>query len=72
MNAFYWRPVTQTNSLTQQNPWLDQVTQEDPNIYGVQMHIKTAEEKGIKDGDKVWIENPKAKRSGAGFRSAKG
>ncbi len=62
MNAFYWRPVTQCNSMTQQNPWLDEITQEDPNIYGIQMHSATAAEKGIKDGDKVWLENPEGKR----------
>jgi molybdopterin-containing oxidoreductase family molybdopterin binding subunit len=62
MNAFYWRAVTQTNSLTQQNPWLDEMSQEDSNVFGIQMHSKTAEEKGIKDGDKVWMENTDGKR----------
>jgi anaerobic selenocysteine-containing dehydrogenase len=62
MNAFYWRPVMQCNSMTQQNPYLDEITQEDPNINGIQMHRKTAAEKGIKDGDRVWVENPEGKR----------
>jgi anaerobic selenocysteine-containing dehydrogenase len=62
LNAFYWRPVTQTNSMTQQNPYLDEITQEDPNINGIQMHRKTAGEKGIKDGDYVWLENTDGKR----------
>jgi molybdopterin-containing oxidoreductase family molybdopterin binding subunit len=48
--------------MTQQNPYLDEITQEDPNIYGIQMYAKTAEQKGIKDGDKVWVENPEGKR----------
>jgi molybdopterin-containing oxidoreductase family molybdopterin binding subunit len=26
------------------------------------MHVKTAKEKGIKDGDKVWLENPQGHR----------
>jgi anaerobic selenocysteine-containing dehydrogenase len=26
------------------------------------MHVKTAEEKGIQNGDKVWMENPEGKR----------
>ena len=59
---FTGAPVTQCNSMTQQNPYLDEMTQEDPNIYGIQMHSKTAEEKGIKDGDMVWMENPEGKR----------
>jgi len=62
MHAFYWRAVTQTNSLTQQNPYLDEMSQEDTIVFGIQMHSKTAEEKGIKDGDKVWVENPEGKK----------
>jgi anaerobic selenocysteine-containing dehydrogenase len=26
------------------------------------MHSKTAAEKGIKDGDEVWVENPEGKK----------
>ncbi len=62
MHTFYWRAVTHCNSLTQQNPYLDEVSQEDPYIYSVQMHKKTAEEKGIAEGDKVWLENPEGHR----------
>jgi anaerobic selenocysteine-containing dehydrogenase len=58
MNTFYWRAVMHCNSMTQQNPWLDECSQEDPNVYAVQMHVDTAKEKGIADGDKVWLENP--------------
>jgi molybdopterin-containing oxidoreductase family molybdopterin binding subunit len=58
MYVFYWRAVMHCNSLTQQNPWLDELSQEDPYVYAIQMHRKTAEEKGIGEGDKVWLENP--------------
>ncbi|MBI4700408.1 MAG: molybdopterin-dependent oxidoreductase [Deltaproteobacteria bacterium] len=58
MYAFYWRAVTHCNSLTQQNPYLDEVSQDDPYIYAVQINRATAEDKGIKDGDFVWLENP--------------
>jgi anaerobic selenocysteine-containing dehydrogenase len=58
MNTFYWRAVMHCNSMTQQNPYLDECGQEDPNVYAVQMHVDTAREKGIADGDKVWLENP--------------
>jgi anaerobic selenocysteine-containing dehydrogenase len=62
MYTFYWRAVMHCNSLTQQNPWLDECSQEDPYVYAIQMHRKTAEEKGIKQGDKVWLENPQGHR----------
>jgi len=62
MHAFYWRAVTQTNSLTQQNPYLDEMTQEDTIVFGIQMHQKTAAEKGLKEGDEVWVENPEGKK----------
>jgi anaerobic selenocysteine-containing dehydrogenase len=62
MNAFYWRAVMHCNSMTQQNPYLDEVSQEDPYVYSIQMHRGTAEEKGIADGDWVWMENPQGHR----------
>ncbi|MFH1108578.1 MAG: molybdopterin-dependent oxidoreductase [Planctomycetota bacterium] len=62
MYTFYWRAVMHCNSLTQQNPWLDECAQEDPYVYAIQMHWKTAETKGIKHGDKVWLENPQGHR----------
>jgi len=62
MNTFYWRAVMHCNSLTQQNPWLDELSQEDPYVYAVQMHKDTAKEKGIADGDKIWMENPEGHR----------
>jgi anaerobic selenocysteine-containing dehydrogenase len=58
MYVFYWRAVMHCNSLTQQNPWLDEISQEDPFVYAIQMHKRTAAEKGIKEGGKVWLENP--------------
>ena len=54
MYTFYWRAVMHCNSMTQQNPYLDECGQEDPNVYAVQMHVDTAKQKGIADGDKIW------------------
>ncbi len=62
MHTFYWRAVMHCNSLTQQNPWLDEMSQEDPYVYALQVHYDTAREKGLKEGDKVWIENPEGHR----------
>ncbi|MGR9051232.1 MAG: PKD domain-containing protein, partial [Gammaproteobacteria bacterium] len=38
MNTFYWRAVMHCNSMTQQNPYLDEMSQEDPYVYAIQMH----------------------------------
>jgi len=58
LHTFYWRAVVHCNSMTQQNPYLDECAQEDPYIYAIQMNADTAAEKGIEQGDKVWLENP--------------
>jgi molybdopterin-containing oxidoreductase family molybdopterin binding subunit len=62
MYTFYWRAVMHCNSLTQQNPMLDECSQEDPYVYAIQMHKKTAADKGLSDGDVVWLENPEGHR----------
>jgi len=62
MHTFYWRSVIHCNSLTQCNPYLDEVAQEDPTTYSVQMHAETAKRKGIEDGDYIWLENPEGHR----------
>jgi anaerobic selenocysteine-containing dehydrogenase len=62
MYTFYWRAIIHCNSLTQQNPWLDELSSEDPYVYALQMHGDTAAEKGIAEGDKIWLENPEGDR----------
>ncbi len=62
MFAFYWRAVMHCNSMTQQNPYLDECSQEDPYVYAVQIHKDTAADKDIADGDHVWLENPQGHR----------
>jgi molybdopterin-containing oxidoreductase family molybdopterin binding subunit len=62
MHTFYWRAVMHCNSMTQQNPLLDECSQEDPYVYAIQMHKDTAAKKGIADGDTVWMENPQGHR----------
>ena len=61
MHTFYWRAVMHTNSMTQQNPWLDECSQEDPNVYAIQMHVDIAKEKGIEDGDKAELSTRRGK-----------
>jgi molybdopterin-containing oxidoreductase family molybdopterin binding subunit len=62
MYAFYWRAVMHTNSLTMQNPWLDELAEKDPFVYTIQIHEDTAKEKGFNDLDWIWMENPEGHR----------
>ncbi len=63
MYVFYWRAVMHTNSLTMQNPWLDEIAQQDPHVYSIQIHTETARKKGLKDRDWIWLENPEGHRT---------
>jgi anaerobic selenocysteine-containing dehydrogenase len=55
--GFCWRPSFHTQSSTQNNAWLDEVSVNDPFVYFVQINAETGKKKGLKDGDIVWIEN---------------
>lgn len=70
--TFYWRAPMHTNSLTMQNPWLDEVASEDPYVYTIQINTETAKKKRLKDGDLVWVENPQAHRVSGRVRLTEG
>lgn len=60
--AFCWRPSFHTQSSTQNNPWLDEISVEDPFVYLIQLNEKAALAKGIKDNDMIWVENSIGKK----------
>lgn len=60
--AFSYRDILHTNSQTPENPWLDEVSQLCPYTYTITMNTDTAREKGLKDGDVVWLETPFGKK----------
>lgn len=60
--AFSYRDAMHTNSTTQENPWIDEVSQRNPYTYTITMNAKTAKEKGFNDGDRVWLETPYKRR----------
>ena len=72
MYTFYWRAVMHTNSLTMQNPWLDEIAQQDPYAYLIQIHTETAKKKGLKDEDWVWLENPEGHKVKGQIRLTEG
>ncbi|MDO8671108.1 MAG: molybdopterin dinucleotide binding domain-containing protein, partial [Dehalococcoidia bacterium] len=60
--SFYYRDVVHTNSLTMENPWLDEAAQMDPYTYDITINTTTAKKKGMKDGDLVWVETKKGRK----------
>jgi len=63
LEAFYWRSALHTYSMTMQNPWLSEVSQNDPYTYTIQLNTETASRKGVKEGDTVWLENSKGSKT---------
>ncbi len=61
--GFYWRSAVHTYSRTNENPWLDEVSQTDPYTYTIQMNSETAKKKGIEEGNVIWLENPKGHKA---------
>jgi len=62
LTAFCWRPSFHTQSMTQNNPWLDEISVHDPFVYLIQMNATTGKKKGLKDNDIIFVENPDGKR----------
>jgi molybdopterin-containing oxidoreductase family molybdopterin binding subunit len=44
-------------SVTTQNPWLNDLAEHNPYAYKILINSQTAEIKGIKDGDEIWVES---------------
>lgn len=55
--AFYYRDVLHTNSLTMENPWLDEASEQNPYTYAITLNIETGKRKGLRDGDVIWVES---------------
>lgn len=72
MYTFYWRAPLHCNSMTMQNPWLDEAAQLDPYTYTIQINAETARRKGLKDDDLVWVENPQKHRIQGRLRISEG
>ncbi|MCK4412346.1 MAG: molybdopterin-dependent oxidoreductase [Candidatus Eisenbacteria sp.] len=62
LTAFSWRPSFHTQSSTQNNPWLDEISVNDPYVYLIQLNEDTGKAKGLKDGDDIWVENKLGRR----------
>mgnify|MGYP005632419383 CR=1 FL=1 len=54
----------QTQSISQQNIWLDEVSRANPYTYNVMMHPSAAARKGLEDGERVLVESHHGKDEG--------
>ncbi|MBI2848728.1 MAG: molybdopterin-dependent oxidoreductase, partial [Chloroflexi bacterium] len=46
-----------TFSFTAENPWLNELSEHHPYAYNIMIGSDAAKRKGIKDGEKVWVES---------------
>ncbi len=67
--GFYYRDTLHTNSFTNENPWLDEAARLDPYSYTIAINTTTAHKKGIRNGQKVWLESPHGRRVSGRVRS---
>jgi molybdopterin-containing oxidoreductase family molybdopterin binding subunit len=54
----------QTQSISQQNIWLDEISRANPYTFNVMMHPSAADRKGLRSGDRVLIESHHGKDEG--------
>lgn len=59
--AVNYRLPFHTFSFTVQNPWLNELAEHHPCAYKVLMNSRTAKEKGLRDGQAVWVESKVAR-----------
>jgi len=57
MIGFSYRDVLHTNNSTYQNPLINQISLLCPYTYTITMNTDVARQKGLKDGDVIWLEN---------------
>jgi molybdopterin-containing oxidoreductase family molybdopterin binding subunit len=55
--SFYYRDTVHTNSMTMENPWLDEAAQMNDYSYNICVNAEAAKTKGLKDGDLIWVES---------------
>jgi anaerobic selenocysteine-containing dehydrogenase len=53
-----------TFSISGQNLWIDEISVRHPFAYRILLHTQTAKERGIEDGDLVWVESRHGKVQG--------
>jgi anaerobic selenocysteine-containing dehydrogenase len=72
MYVFGYRDILHNASSTQELPWLFEVSEMNPFTFNACMNTKTAEEKGIRDGDFIYIENKTGQKTRARVHTIEG
>ena len=57
LQAIHCQAPWHTFPQAYENPWLEEVCRSDPYSYFICMNSRTASDKGISDGDPVWVES---------------
>ncbi len=55
--GFSYRDILHTNNSTDQNPLIDEISQLCPYTYTITMNTDIALQRGLRDGDAIWLEN---------------
>lgn len=56
--AFSYRDILHTNSTLYENPWIIKASEMSPYTLTITLNVKTAREKGLKEGDRICLETP--------------
>ena len=70
--AFYYRDTLHSNSLTMENPWLDEAAQMNPYSYMITINSDVGKEKGDQDGDLIWVESSMGRKVRGKVRLSEG
>jgi molybdopterin-containing oxidoreductase family molybdopterin binding subunit len=70
--SFYYRDTIHTNSLTMENPWLDEAAQMNDYSYNIVVNSATAKKKGLKDGEIIWVESSYKRRVKGKLKAVEG
>jgi len=55
--CYSYRDTLHLGGQTMENPWLDEASRIGPFTYNIVVNKETAESKGLRDGDVIWIES---------------
>ncbi len=55
--CFSYRDILHTGSSTMEQPWLDEASRMNPYTYNITINKRTAEEKGLREGDIIEVES---------------
>ncbi len=62
LQAICYRAPWHTFPQAYENPWLEEVCRSEPYSYFICMNSRTAGDKGISDGDPIWLESTEGRR----------